>query len=317
MLQYTAIYFEAVKKLNDSGFWLAKPQDICCIDFVSDSLRLKRVRTYNGVNTKQRKLAATKYKYTSTIWICVWRDGKNRTPALLFTFNPAFAEDAPEAEDVAKWCSKNGIDRSRIYYIKSSKYYCAEHKDQVSTAMHCYADQLAQAHVLHDGGNVFKKKKQLIVGEWAERVEVMPSAPHGEMSIVDHSCNAISKNNWDQARLPTDDEWVVVLKLLLEYDRIDPAAIQRMWVRNFLLDKDKLTLANVEDMLRGNKNVTTKRDCLMDAYKAAYHTFKEEREAQGIKEFKRDEGDELDGSYWANNERNFHCKIFIGANVNT
>ena len=98
---------------------------------------------------------------------------------------------------------------------------------------------------------------------------------------------------------------VDTLKLLLEYDRLEETAIQRMWVKNFLFDAEKLSRAAVGDLLTGKSRVEPKRTRLFEDYQAAYYSFIAEREGSGYYEFEREVWDQLDGKYWQDNEINF------------
>lgn len=56
------------------------------------------------------------------------------------------------------------------------------------------------------------------------------------------------------------------------------------------------TVDDVEKMLRGNKQVVSKRDQRHDHYRSCYFDFMEQREREGYTDFNRIDGDELDGS---------------------
>jgi len=250
-------------------------------------------------------MAAVRYVYTSTFAICLWLDGVNRTPVLLFTFDPAFDPNGPLAKEVAEWCRRNRIDRSRIYFLRSKKHYCPESKDQTDEFRRLYQNQLLGARVLHDNGNSLKERKASRFEGDCERAVFLPSAPHGELSVCDNCANAVAKNAWVAERNNSDPEWIDTLKLLRAYDRLDPAAIRRMGTRNFLLDQKQPTRIAVEEILKGNDRVEPKRVRLFEDYRAAYYSFLAEREASGVHEFVAEDGRQVDGPYWASNKKKF------------
>jgi hypothetical protein len=172
-------YYQCIIDLFNSGFFAADPSKIACFDFASNSHRLQRRKTLQGKGTKQKKMAAVRYVYTSTFAICLWLDGVNRTPVLLFTFDPAFDPNGPLAKEVAEWCRRNRIDRSRIYFLRSKKHYCPESKDQTDEFRRLYQNQLLGARVLHDNGNSLKERKASRFEGDCERAVFLPSAPMG------------------------------------------------------------------------------------------------------------------------------------------
>jgi len=52
---------------------------------------------------------------------------------------------------------------------------------------------LRGAHVLVDDGGSWKMDREQILAGSAKRVEVMPSAQHGELSVLDNKVNAVAK----------------------------------------------------------------------------------------------------------------------------
>jgi hypothetical protein len=57
-------------------------------------------------------------------------------------------------------------------------------------------DALRGAHVLVDASRVFKLDSNQIIAGSARRVEVMPAAQYGELSVLDNKVNAVAKAQW-------------------------------------------------------------------------------------------------------------------------
>jgi len=48
--------------------------------------------------------------------------------------------------------------------------------------------------MIHDGRNLFKIDGEFILADGADRLEILPSTMHGELSPLDNKINAIAKN---------------------------------------------------------------------------------------------------------------------------
>ncbi len=302
---YVLRYHEQLLELQRKSFFTHGARLTFCIDSATNSHRIRRQRGFNGIGATQKKFKGLKFIHTDTYVIVVWMDGVNRTPCLCFTHNKAFADDSPEAAAILAYCRQMGVARVRIIYLPSKKQYCGEKPEQYAHFCQVYKREMHGAYGLRDGGPAFKKRSDPIVEQYAQEVHILESATHGESSIVDCNVNSIAKNNWDSMRDNCEFEWQDTINLLHAYDNVDSESIKRMWVRNFLLDKKAPTLRDVENMLRGNKNVVSGRAMRHEAYKQSYYDHLQQKEREGHIDFKRTEGYELDGGYWANNKKNF------------
>ena len=203
---YVRGYFEWVKDRTEEGFFTGYKCNIGSMDFFTNSRRLERKSTISGVAMKQKKLKGYDIKWTDGFLVCLWADGYNWTPCLLFTFNPAFDPDGPRAKEIQRWCDKWGILRSRIYYLKHEKHYCKESNEQVQAWCDTYADLIEDAKIMHDAGNSFKVEKTLIVSQYCQEVQVYPPAQHGELSTCDNWYNAVVKSKHKKERRPYKDD---------------------------------------------------------------------------------------------------------------
>jgi hypothetical protein len=267
---YTIEYFNFVKARTDDGFFSVPGHKLVCLDFFTDSRRVERVRTFAGKGGKQKKFARLQIKYTNSYLGGLWRDGINRTPVLMFTYNIAFGPNSKVADRVEFLCQLWKIDRDRIFYTFSKRYYCKEQLDQVSTFWDRYKC-LRGAHVMHDKGNSFKEKGVYVELDYgAARVEVFPAICHGELSVNDHWYHSMLKALWRSQRSAEGDEVYDQLLLLHLSDTISPEDISAMFNHNYLLDVPKLKLADVETLLAGPRGINEKRDRLHDDCQEAY-----------------------------------------------
>ncbi|MBK7002185.1 MAG: hypothetical protein IPH35_20195 [Rhodoferax sp.] len=74
----------------------------CSIDFTHTSQRNLLQRTFSPSGTSQPKVDRAMSRYTNCIVTCVWADGINRTPSVLFTYNSVSRKDRdPTARRIA------------------------------------------------------------------------------------------------------------------------------------------------------------------------------------------------------------------------
>ena len=85
------------------------------------------------------------------------------------------------------------------------------------------------------GGNSFKKDGLYILEEQGRKLSILPSVQHGELSVCDNHFNAIVKERrWAKCEDGQDEAYEALL-LLKETDMVDPDAIHRMFVDNFVV----------------------------------------------------------------------------------
>jgi len=118
---YNCGYFEWVKARHDDLFFDVPPERLFCSDFFSNSRRLDRKKTLSGIGQKQRKLLFPSYKWTDSFKVGLWGDGMNKTPALLFTYNPDFDPEGARADEIFQICESLAVKRDRIYWERHKK----------------------------------------------------------------------------------------------------------------------------------------------------------------------------------------------------
>ncbi len=292
--KYVEQYYSTVLKLHTEWFWKHDPKKIVCVDCCTNSRRLERQKTISMRGAKPKKFSSARAAFTNTYVVAVCMEDEGQYPALMFTHNPAFDSDGPRAAEVNEWFKQFDISRDRVIYTPGKKKYDYESSEMIAHFKNVYRAELAGTRVIHDGGNSFKIDGESILGDGAERVEVLPSATHGELSPLDNKLNAIAKNQWRTERGDGDFS-KQDLYLLWCFDWLEPAAIKSCWVQNFMLDVKKVTLEATADRLRGKR---FSRGGLMEKYIAAYESWREEH-GQKMKESEfRTLESTLDGSFW-------------------
>lgn len=297
---YVRQYYEFVLGLTNTGFFKHDPKAIYCIDSTTNSRRLEREKSYNISGAKQKKMARSKPTYTDTYLAAVCMEDEDQYPALMFTHDPCFKEGGGRWEEVKKWCDEWDIDSTRIVYVESGKQYCAEASWQVAHFKSVYRRELANTRVLHDAGNSFKIDGEYILADGADRLEVFPSAPHGELSVLDNKLFAIAKIYWraEREKFCGSDFSKQALYLLWCIDWLSKEQIKSCWVHNFLLDLPKLSLQVCDERLAQTNRLTFKNQTRQWDYMEAYANWLKEHgeEALGDEFQALDSG--LDGAYW-------------------
>ena len=274
--EYARGYFDWLKAAHDSGFFNTKRHNIGCIDFMTNKRSGERTKTYNLRGGKQKKTVGAKFQYTDNYLVCLWANGINYTPALMFTHNPAFNGGRRE-EEVKQWCLELGIARNRIYYEKLKKQYCNEKHTQVKAWCDEYQDTLGTARVMRDNGNSFKKRSHSIMADYVAKEVAFPSLQHGELSTCDNKFNAIVKAKWRKRRTNKDEAYDALLLLHL-CDQVSKSTIVKMFNHNFFMGGRKLSLTAVHDQLTHKKNSAKKKRRLSEKYLPAIRSFELQNE---------------------------------------
>jgi hypothetical protein len=273
---YIIQYYDWLLARAKEGFFAVPGHKLCSFDFVTNSRRRERIKTFYERGSKQAKFSRVKIIYTDTILNCVWYDGVNRTPALLFTYNPALDPDGANREQVFYWCEVYDIDPKRIHYTYSEdKVYCAEQAAQVSTFMRYY-DCWRGVHTLSDAGASFKVNGEPCFPYYTNS-EHRTYAPdvHGELSPNDNKIHPDAKNDWRKERSMEGDEVQDTLALLRMLDIVPGGSITSFFDRNFQLRKP-LSLGSVRRLLKGRDVTDTDRQKWWDACVAVFEQFQHE-----------------------------------------
>ena len=117
-----------VQTQRKAGIFEVHRSLLASIDFTFTGHRTERGSSFSSQGGSQPQLGAAVPPYTNCIVTVVWADGINRTPPMLFTYNPEFRRDRnPTARRIAlvqhvEDCLKeNSIDIQRIVYVGKGK----------------------------------------------------------------------------------------------------------------------------------------------------------------------------------------------------
>lgn len=295
---YVRLFYNDVLELHKRGFFTDMSK-VVLHDSTSNSRRLERYTTLNISGGKARKLSAVELTYTDLYMAAIWGDGINRTPCLFFTYDKTFQRDGERWNEVLEWCRAWGIDPVRIVFLEkpqAKSVYVGAKKDHVGKFFTAYRKVLKDAKVIHDAGREYKKDGEYILADGAADHFVLRPETHGEVSPLDNRYFGFVKRWWrlEREKFCGHDVSKQNLYLLYCIDYVSEEQTQAQFTRNFLLDKPKLSLQAVEDMLSESTRLTMRNQAKETAYLDAYDKFV----SGGGLEVNDALEDDLDGDYW-------------------
>jgi hypothetical protein len=245
----------------------ASPQKrplLCSWDFTFTSHRTQRYHSYSRIGGQQPKLSNKLSKYTNAILTCVWSDGRNRTPALMFTYNPLFRTDRPLTQIRTRNMKQrlaafeaSGVDPSRVVYVgelKGEKHtYVSERADLVQRFVEKYKDEFDQADfVLSDMGGAFTDAKAKFFSNSKARVLYYPAPVHQFMSPNDNMLHGAAKGMWRNMGLDFKDDLESSTMLLhcIDYQsELSRGHVARWFKRNLCLETGKVDNKKALDLI--------------------------------------------------------------------
>src|SRR3990167_996833 len=255
--QYVQEGYDYVVGLHNSGFFLQDPNLVWAVDFKSTAIKQQRYHTYGPKGGKQQKYTKVQHIYTDNIFTAVGLDGSIIEPHA-FTHNPELHPGSAIKDEL---CQKYDVDPETVVYCPDAKNWVGESADMVYTVVKKYSWE--GCHVVHDDGTAWRPKGSDIFEEYkAARVTTMPSNPHGEISPNDNKYHSIAKMAERASRDDDATDAEITIRTLYHLGAVSAAAIRSFWTCNFLLDREKLTLAAYTDMIKGNKNFNSDRQRL-------------------------------------------------------
>jgi hypothetical protein len=217
--------FSNQKSLNN-----IPPSKLCSIDFTFTGHRTERRASFGIKGGAQPMEALKTSRFTNCIITCVWADGKNRTPPVLFTYNQEFRLDRPstarrdeQVEYLGERLKHYGIDKVRVIYIGKDKgekeTYATESPDLLRRFFELYKIQ-AEATVLSDNGNsFFENGGSALKAAGFKNHLCYPANVHQWLSINDNPLHGLSKGSWRTSGVDYSDDVESCLMLLYFLDR--------------------------------------------------------------------------------------------------
>jgi hypothetical protein len=222
-------------------------QRMCSIDFTYTSQRNLLQRTFSLSGTSQPKVDRAISRHTNCIVTCVWADGANRTPAVLFTYNSAFRTDRnPTArrteiyKHLEREANRLQIDFDRIVYVghkTAETRTFVQESDDLLKSFFTYYHVPEGTVVLSDSGNAFGSGVLEALG--FSRHAKYPPAVHQYLSPNDNNLHGAAKQLWRQSGVDFRDDVSSSLLLLKLLDEQTVSHSRSWFDRNMLhLTKD-------------------------------------------------------------------------------
>lgn len=275
---------------------------LCSIDFTFTGHRTERRSGFGVKGGAQTMEALSISKFTNCIVTCVWADGKNRTPPVLFTYNQNFRWDRPstarrdaQVEHLRERLKHHGIAKHRVIYIGKDKgekeTYAKESPALLRRFFELYKVP-AEAVAFSDNGNsFFEKSSSVLKALGFKDHRFYPANVHQYISMNDNALHGTSKGSWRTSGVDFSDDVDSCLTLLSHLDRDIIKYSKYWWERNVL----RLEEEDVGDLIgkRGSKKSHLHKSWLR-AYRIAMG-----RDARGDRpSIPQELKDRLDGLYW-------------------
>ena len=304
----SAGYRLTAAQLTDIAFkWLGRlrlptdPSKVCAIDFTYTGHRTQRPKSFRPSGTPPPRSSSKLCRYTNCILSVVWADGVDRTPAVLFTYNPCFRQDRRPTEQHEQqiedlyWATYDWqIDERRVQVVEppkgKNKSMVAESSDLVRRFFSLYKVD-PSAVILSDNGRSFKSKSQDVFKELGFAAHLtFPPPVHQYLSPQDHGVFGPAKAAWKARITDWSDDIVASISLLGLIDLYSKRA-REYFVKNLLIRHEPLRRDQVQRLIEPihKEKFDFLRDC-----KSEYNVL-EHDDGRGPQLWN---DDKLDGLYW-------------------
>ena len=214
MKRSSSYQFDEDTLVEKGAVWLRKQkldmpkQYLASVDCTYTSHRTRRSHGYGPTGGQKLNESCKLSKWTNCIVTMIWADGVNRTPSVLFTFNPQFnsaknntkvqKENKVRLEDELKLYK---IDKKRIIYVQQpkgkSKSFVRESTDVLERAVKLYKID-PNSVVFHDSGNAFfKDGKDIFLDLGFKNVGEYDAPTHHKFSPNDNEFHGAAKQQWN------------------------------------------------------------------------------------------------------------------------
>lgn len=281
---------------------------LCSVDFTYTGHRSDRRTSFAYAGECQPATAQSIARFTNCILTCLWADGKNRTPCLLFTYNPQFRLDrpaTPRRSDQKQYfldkCTEHKVSSKRVIFLGKSKgetrTYVAETGDLVRKFFAKYGIN-EDVVVLSDNGNAFFDGQQSIIESLGFKQHLCyPAAVHQWLSPNDNRLHGSAKARWRSpaARVDFSDD-VDSCMTLMRFLDLETAKNSRSWFNTNMM---KATQSTTERLITGATSTSSK-------YRK--QAIREWQRSQGIdprndlSDKPKELRDELDGDFYLGTE---------------
>ncbi len=246
--------------------------------------------------------AAKGPRFTNCAVTCIWADGINRTPSILYSLNPDFRRDRKLTdrrkellEHLDECLSRHGINEDRVVYVgnekKETEVYTRECPDLLRRFFEYYGVE-SGATILSDKGNSFFEDGESVLEYLGfENHDTYPSDVHQYASPNDNKLHGTGKQIWRTSDVDLADDVDSCISLLKHFDN-QTIKNSKLWFNRNMLELEK---GGVEELIA---NAGSKKSHLHKSWLRAYR-ISVGKDVRGDRPEIPDElRDRLDGFYW-------------------
>ena len=231
---------------------------VASIDFTFTGHRTDRVSTYAPIGGAQPKSNRAIAQHTNCIVTCVWSDGQNRTPPVLFTYNGKFRFNRgrrqvwQDAQRHLEDCLERfDIDRERVIYVgaekKETRLYVPESRALLRRFFELY-QVLEGAVIFSDNG---RSTKGVLIDLGFARHIFYPAPVHQYLSPNDNRLHGTAKKIWRTKQVNFKDDIESSLLLLSCLDS-DIEAHSAHWFNQNMMN---LTEESAQEIVSGRGGI--------------------------------------------------------------
>jgi transposase len=236
---------------------------LCSIDFAFSGHRKDLGSSWSPVGGAQPKSGTAVSTYTNCVITCVWADGKNRTPAMLFTYDQRFRKDRSPTEKrkaevtyLDECLTRYKIGAKRIVYVGKEKgenrKFVAESADLVRRFFETYGVG-KDCTVLSDNGNAFKDGGVDIFDALGfKQHRCYPAAVHQYLSPNDNRLHGAAKKAWTESLVDFSDDVLACCYLLNLLDWCNKD-VRKWFDTNLQLKEEESTLEKIDALIKGER----------------------------------------------------------------
>ncbi len=222
-----------------------KREKFASIDFTFTGHRNERRTTFAPKGGAQPMLKDRGSNFTNCIVTCLWSDGENRTPSMLFTYNSAFRRDRPQTlkrtkkvQHLLECLDKYGISEDRIVYIGNDKNetrkYARECPDLVRRFFSHYKVPLDTTIFSDEGNSFFEDGNSVLRAVGFKNHITYPAPVHQYLSPNDNPLHGSSKQKWRHNKVADADDVASCLALLSYLDEDTIKHSRKWWDQNMI-----------------------------------------------------------------------------------
>ena len=216
----------------------------CSIDFTYTSHRTSNPHGYSRSGEAAPEVSEDIPAFTNCIVTCVWADGVNRTPSVLFTYNQRFRLDRHatkkrtlEVNRLMEVLTEYAVDGRRVVYFGESKgekrTYCGESPEIIRCFFSLYPNLPKNIIIFSDAGNCFSQDgKDVLLELGFPNHKTYEPIFHHYVSPNDNKLHGLAKMWWHKRFQKFSDDVHTSIALLSFMDRANEHVVE-YFARNF------------------------------------------------------------------------------------